>query len=89
MAYGQMPSTDVVPTKEDDDQYRYTFAGWTPALAAVTGDTSYRATYTATDKHESLSGINADVPATKIMINGIFYIRRGDKLFTLDGVVVE
>lgn len=38
VAYGSTPS--YTPTKEG-----YTFVGWTPALAAVTGDASYAATW--------------------------------------------
>ena len=44
--YGEMPSYDLeTPAKEGDEQYSYTFAGWTPALTSVTGDVSYKATF--------------------------------------------
>ena len=36
------------PTKPADNTYTYTFLGWSPALANVTKDVTYRATYTAT-----------------------------------------
>lgn len=36
------------PTRDPDDEYTYTFAGWTPAVTDVTGEQVYKATYTPT-----------------------------------------
>ena len=35
------------PAKAATDEYEYTFAGWTPAIASVSGDATYKATYSA------------------------------------------
>ena len=42
--YGAMPSA-AIPSKASTAQYTYSFAGWNPAVAAVTENTTYTATY--------------------------------------------
>lgn len=49
VAYGEMPAyTGETPVKPADTDYTYTFSGWDPAIASVTGEATYKATYTAT-----------------------------------------
>lgn len=50
VAYGQTP-THAEPTKDETDDAKYVFAGWDPAVAAVEGEATYKATFTTKTKH--------------------------------------
>ena len=43
------------PTREADAQHAYKFAGWTPEVADVTGDATYKATYAEVAKKGTLT----------------------------------
>ena len=48
--YGQTP-TCAEPTKESTDKFAYHFDGWNPEVAAVSGETTYQATFRAVPIH--------------------------------------
>ncbi len=48
---GEMPTYNgLTPTKPEDDNYTYSFSGWSPAIALATADADYTAVFEATPK---------------------------------------
>ena len=89
VAYGQMPHTSVVPTKEEDEEYYYVFIGWTPYVTFVTKDASYSALFQKKNKLEGIEDVESEEQAVKIFKNNILYILRAGKIYTADGKLVE
>ncbi len=59
--YGSSVTYDAkTPTKESTVQYDYTFKGWDKALATVTGDATYTATFTAATRNYTVKFTNED-----------------------------
>ena len=61
VAYGETPAyTGETPTKEQSDQYVYTFGGWSPEITGVTGEATYTATFTQAPRKYEIKFVNED-----------------------------
>ncbi|WP_073234146.1 InlB B-repeat-containing protein [Fibrobacter sp. UWH9] len=61
VAYGKIPTAPATePTKAATVQYNYTFAGWTPELVKVTGDATYKATFTSALRNYTITFVDED-----------------------------
>ena len=82
--------TGETPVRAEDEQFTYTFNGWSPAIVAATADATYTATYTAHSKSEAVEQLQSDkVHSTKFLRNGKLYILHGDKTYTASGQEVK
>ena len=72
VAYGATPAYDgATPTKAADSEYTYTFNAWTPAIATVTTDATYTATYSTTKVQYTLAwDVNGGNALTGTYTNG-------------------
>lgn len=61
VAYGETPVYNgTTPTKAATAEKTYTFSGWSPAVAAVTGDMTYTATFTESTRKYKITWQNDD-----------------------------
>ncbi len=68
---GTMPSyTGSTPTKPADDEYTYSFNGWSPTIVAATADADYTAQFTATTKPQGGGDDCENVQATWLQTGG-------------------
>ena len=64
VVHGTTPAYNgATPQKAEDENFTYTFNGWSPALEAVTGDAEYTAQFTAVSKRVDPAYI-VTIPAT-------------------------
>lgn len=60
IAYLDTPTIPENPSREETAQYFYDFDGWDKEVVAVTGDTTYMATYLATIRTYTVKWVNED-----------------------------
>ena len=88
--YGSTPTCEE-PTRPEDEEYTYEFAGWTPDIVPVTEDASYTATYTAHEKHPAgMEQVATDnMQLFKFIRNGQLYLIREGKMYNAQGARIK
>ena len=86
--YGEMPVyNSVIPTRESDAQYTYTFTGWNPELSEVVDDQEYTAQYDAIENDPtSMDEVSAEtIKPRKVLIDEKVYIIVGETIYSAQG----
>ncbi len=79
--YGTIPTYDgAEPARAIDETYVYTFDGWTPKVAAVTGNVTYTAKF-ATSRYATYVGISLTIKGDLSMN---FYVSTPEEGWTID-----
>ena len=88
---GTLPEyTGATPERPEDEQYTYSFNGWTPTIVIASADATYTATYTATPKSQGIDNVQRDdVQCTKVLRDGQIVILRGEKVYSITGQEVR
>ena len=60
IAFGEIPKYNDHPTREADAQFTYVFEGWEPKITAVTGNATYKATYSKTVNKYKIMFVDED-----------------------------
>ncbi|MBQ2520038.1 MAG: leucine-rich repeat protein [Paludibacteraceae bacterium] len=81
--------TGDTPVRPEDDEYTYTFNGWSPAIVIATADATYTATYAAQRKNQAVDNVESVSQVTKILRDGQILILRGEKVYTLTGQEIK
>ena len=88
---GTLPEyTGATPERPENEQYTYSFNGWTPTIVIASADATYTATYTATPKSQGIDNVQRDdVQCTKVLRDGQIVILRGEKVYSITGQEVR
>ena len=88
VAAGSTPTYDgETPYKADGADCIYTFSGWTPEVSAVTGDATYTAQFTESEKPEAIKDCNNKFGDFRLYSN-VPLVQYSDFNDILDGAVM-
>lgn len=72
VAYGDTPDYGETPTKPSDEQYDYSFSGWTPNIVQATSDKTYSGSFNANTHYYTIiwKNYNGDILETDEGVEG-------------------